>query len=309
MITTQGLSRAFDGRPAVDSVSFELPSGSLLALLGPNGAGKTTTVRMLLGLIRPSAGSARVAGISLDEGDEGRRRLRAACGFLTEAPGFYERRSALENLRFFGRLYGGGPSWEPRIEQYLRNLDLWDHRDKPVGAFSKGMKQRLAIIRALFHEPEVLFLDEPTAGLDPEAALEVRELIAQLKTQGRTILVCTHNLAEAERLADWVGILNRRLLVFDTLPRLQRGIGTQVTVRIRLTEPAGRFDQTIRSVAGIADLIVSDAHIEFRTGRPDEVVPQAVSALIRAGAPVVGVAPQRPTLETVYLAAIRDGSE
>ena len=308
MITAQGLSRDFDGRPAVESVSFELPSGSLLALLGPNGAGKTTTVRMLLGLIRPTAGSARVAGISLEEGDEARRRLRAACGLLTEAPGFYERRSALENLRFFGRLYGGGSAWEPRIEQYLRDLDLWDHRDKPVGAFSKGMKQRLAIIRALFHEPEVLFLDEPTAGLDPEAALEVRELIARLKNQGRTILVCTHNLAEAERLADWVGILNRRLLVFDTLPRLQQGVGSQVTVRIRLTEAALRFEQAVRSLAGISDLTVNDSQVEFRTSRPDQVVPQAVAALIQAGAPVVEVAPQRATLETVYLASIREGA-
>ena len=308
MITALGLSREFDGRPAVQSVSFELPSGSLLALLGPNGAGKTTTVRMLLGLIRPTAGSARVAGISLDEGDEARRRLRAACGFLTEAPGFYERRSALENLRFFGRLYGGGPAWTPRIEQYLRDLDLWDHRDKPVGAFSKGMKQRLAIIRALFHEPEVLFLDEPTAGLDPEAALEVRDLIAQLKTQGRTILVCTHNLSEAERLADWVGILNRRLLVFDTLSRLQQGVGTQVTVRIRLTEAAGRFDPSVRPLAGISDLAINDSQIEFRTSRPDDAIPQVVAALARAGAPVVEVAPQRPTLETVYLAAIREGA-
>ena len=129
---------------------------------------------------------------------------------------------ALDNLNFFARLYDlSDPS--RRIEHQLRDFDLWEHRDKPVGSFSKGMKQRLAIIRALFHEPRVLFLDEPTAGLDPESALEVRELIARLKTEGRTIVVCTHNLDEAERLADWVGILRQRLLAFDTLDGFAAG--------------------------------------------------------------------------------------
>jgi ABC-2 type transport system ATP-binding protein len=305
VISARGLSRSFDGRPAVERVSFELPSGNLLALLGPNGAGKTTTIRMLLGLIRPTEGSASVAGIALAEDDAARRRLRSACGFLTEAPGFYERRSALDNLRFFGRLYHLGAVLEERIERYLRELELWDHRDKPVGAFSKGMKQRLAIIRALFHEPQVLFLDEPTAGLDPEAALEVRELIARLKTQGRTILVCTHNLSEAERLADWVGIIHRRLLVFDTLDNLQRGAGGAVTVRIRLARPAEQWGSLLGG--DLDGLVVADHQVEFRTGRPDEVVPGVVARLAQAGAPVVEVVPERPTLESVYLAAMRDG--
>jgi ABC-2 type transport system ATP-binding protein len=305
VISARGLSRSFDGRPAVERVSFELPSGSLLALLGPNGAGKTTTIRMLLGLIRPTEGSASVAGIALADDDTARRRLRSACGFLTEAPGFYERRSALDNLRFFGRLYHLGAALDERIERYLRELELWDHRDKPVGAYSKGMKQRLAIIRALFHEPQVLFLDEPTAGLDPEAALEVRDLIARLKTQGRTILVCTHNLSEAERLADWVGIIHRRLLVFDTLDSLQRGAGGAVTVRIRLARPAGQWGTLLGG--DLDGLVVADHQVEFRTGRPDEVVPAVVARLAQAGAPVVEVLPERPTLESVYLAAMRDG--
>ncbi|HEX9895422.1 MAG TPA: ABC transporter ATP-binding protein [Gemmatimonadales bacterium] len=309
MISADRLSRSFEGRPAVESLSFELPAGSLLALLGPNGAGKTTTIRMLLGLIRPTAGSARVAGISLSGDEQARRQLRAACGFLTEAPGFYERRSALENLRFFGRLYAAGPELEGRIERYLRELDLWEHRTKPVGAFSKGMKQRLAIIRALFHEPQVLFLDEPTAGLDPEAALEVRELIAQLKTQGRTILVCTHNLAEAERLADWVGIINRRLLVFERLSTLQQSLGAAISVRIRLAQSALLWDETVRRLEGPSDLKIADHHIEFRTDQADVVVPRVVTALAQAGAAVVEVVPQRATLEAVYLACMRQGLE
>ncbi len=304
MIFAEGLSRSFDGRPAVDSLSFHLPPGSLLALLGPNGAGKTTTVRMLLGLIRPSAGTARVAGIALHEGQEAQQRLRAACGFLTEAPGFYERRTALENLRFFGRLYGLDSAIEARLEQYLRDFDLWDHRDKPVGAFSKGMKQRLAIIRALFHDPRVLFLDEPTAGLDPEAALEVRELIARLKTQGRTILVCTHNLAEAERLADWVGIINRRLLAFDTLGALRLGTGAATTVRIRLASAAEPWRGPVERL-GMAAVSAGNNSLEFQSRAVETDVPAVVTALAALGAPILEVAPERATLETVYLSCIR----
>ena len=241
MISTHGLTRAFDGVPAVEDVSFDVPAGTLFALLGPNGAGKTTTVRMLMGLIGPTAGGATVAGYRIGAGADAGRLLRRACGLLTEAPGFYDRMSAGDNLRFFGRLYGlPERTLRQQIEHFLRLLELWDRRDAAVGTFSKGMKQRLAIIRALFHDPKVVFLDEPTAGLDPEAALEVRELIARLKTEGRTIVVCTHNLDEAERLADAVGILRRRLLVCDSLERLRAGPGGdgRLTVQCTLDGPA-----------------------------------------------------------------------
>jgi ABC-2 type transport system ATP-binding protein len=309
VISATGLGRSFDGRPAVDSLTFEIPNGSLLALLGPNGAGKTTTVRMLLGLIRPTTGSARIAGIDLAEGDAARQRLRSQCGFLTEAPGFYERRNALENLRFFAKLYAMGSERESRIESSLREFDLWDHRNQPVGTFSKGMKQRLAIIRALFHEPQVLFLDEPTAGLDPEAALEVREVIARLKNQGRTILVCTHNLAEAERLADWVGIINCRLLAFGTLANLQRGTDIGTRVQIRLASAAEPWRILVAQLDGVSDVEVMERRLEFQVRDAEAVVPRAVAALAAASAPIVEVMLHRPTLEAVYLSSIRDGTE
>ncbi len=306
MISASGLGRSFNGHVAVEDVSFDLPPGSLLALLGPNGAGKTTTVRLLLGLIRPTTGTARVANIGVGDDPQSQRRLRAACGFLTEAPGFYERRSALDNLTFFGRLYDVGPELDQRIAHYLREFDLWDHRDKPVGAFSKGMKQRLAIIRAVFHEPTVLFLDEPTAGLDPEASLEVREMIAHLKSQGRTILVCTHNLAEAERLADWVAILRRRLVVFDTLDHLQRaGAGAPVVIRVR--GPAAPWSEVAARVPGTAGTAVADdtLMVELSSASPPPV-PELVAALAAAGAPILEVTQRRPTLEAVYLASMRE---
>ena len=194
------LCRSFDGVPAVEDLSFEIPEGNLFTLLGPNGAGKTTTVRLLLGLIAPDAGTARIADYELGQTNNA---LRSVCGLLTETPGFYDRMSAWENLIFFSQLYRIPQTIrDQRLEHHLRVMNLWERRHSLVGTFSKGMKQKLAIIRAIFHEPKVIFMDEPTAGLDPEASLMVREMIGRLKGEGRTIVVCTHNLDEAQRLAD-----------------------------------------------------------------------------------------------------------
>jgi ABC-2 type transport system ATP-binding protein len=308
VISARGLSRSFNGVPAVEELSFDVPSGSLFALLGPNGAGKTTTVRMLMGLIGPTAGSATVAGYRLGAGEDAGRLLRRACGLLTEAPGFYDRMSARDNLLFFGRLYGiPARSLTQRIDHYLHLLELWDRRDDAVGTYSKGMKQRLAIIRALFHDPKVVFLDEPTAGLDPEAALEVRELIARLKTEGRTILVCTHNLDEAERLADAVGILRRRLLLCDTLDRLRGGTDGdgRLTVRVTLTGPAALHAPFAAGPPGmdVRDVRAVDATLTARCVPAD--VPALVAWLVGRGAGIREVRSEAESLETVYLRAVR----
>jgi ABC-2 type transport system ATP-binding protein len=309
MISTHGLTRAFDGVPAVEDVSFTVPAGTLFALLGPNGAGKTTTVRMLMGLIGPSAGSATVAGYRIGAGAETGRVLRRACGLLTEAPGFYDRMSAGDNLRFFGRLYGlPERTLRQQVEHFLRLLELWDRRDDAVGTFSKGMKQRLAIIRALFHDPKVVFLDEPTAGLDPEAALEVRELIARLKTEGRTIVVCTHNLDEAERLADAVGILRRRLLVCDSLERLRAGPGGdgRLSVRCVLTGPAALHAPALSAgppAPALREVRATETTLTARC-RPDEV-PGLVAWLVGRGAGIREVRTETNTLESIYLRAVR----
>ena len=312
MISAQGLTRAFDGTVAVEGLSFSVPEGSLFALLGPNGAGKTTTVRLLMGLIGPTAGTATVAGYRVGggAGTDAGRLLRRACGLLTEAPGFYERMSAHDNLLFFGRLYGiPEPTLARQLEHYLRLLELWDRRGHLVGTFSKGMKQRLAIIRALFHDPKVVFLDEPTAGLDPEAALEVRELIARLKTEGRTIVVCTHNLAEAERLADSVGILRRRLLVCDTLQRLRSGTDEagRVAVRITLTGPAALHAPGLLTDppgSSLRDVRATDDVLSARCARGD--IPALVAWLVGHGAGILEVQAEAPySLESIYLRAVR----
>ena len=313
MISAQGLTRAFDGVVAVENLSFTIPEGSLFALLGPNGAGKTTTVRLLMGLIGPTAGTATVAGYRVGGGADSGRLLRRACGLLTEAPGFYERMSAHDNLLFFGRLYGiPERTLQHQIERYFRLLELWDRRDDVVGTFSKGMKQRLAIIRALFHDPKVVFLDEPTAGLDPEAALEVRDLIARLKTEGRTIVVCTHNLDEAERLADSVGILRRRLLVCDTMARLRAGSdgNGRVTVRVTLTEPAALYAPALIAEPPqpeLRDVQAVDTVLSARC--PKEGVPALVAWLVGRGAGVREVQAATDSLESIYLRAVRMGGE
>lgn len=306
MISAAGLTRAFDGRTAVQDVSFEVPDGRLFALLGPNGAGKTTTVRMLLGLIAPTHGTARVAGHALGKGPDANRALRAACGLLTETPGFYDRLSAWENLLFFGRLYGLPEArLRDRVTHYLRLFDLWDRRDGPVGEYSKGMKQRLALARALFHDPKVVFLDEPTAGLDPEATLAVRELILGLKREGRTLLVCTHNLDEAERLADIVGILKQRLVACDTLARLRAG-GDGQRLTVRLGGEAAEHAGAIGALPFVRSVVPEGAMLRLTLSDAAADVPRLVAALVARGAAIHEVRPEGATLEAIYLRAVRE---
>ena len=216
-IEAHGLGRRFGDFWAIRNVVFSLFAGEVFGLLGPNGAGKTTTVRVLTALIAPSEGRASVDGFDVVESPD---EVRARIGLLTETPGLYERLTAAQNLDFFGRLHGLTPDVRvTRIEQLLRLFELWERRDEQTGTFSKGMKQKLAIARALLHEPSVLFFDEPTSGLDPEAAFIVREAIANLKSAGRSIVICTHNLDEAERLCDRVAFVRGGILRIDSPAR------------------------------------------------------------------------------------------
>ncbi len=305
MISASMLSRSFDGVPAVETVSFEIPEGSLFTLLGPNGAGKTTTVRLLLGLIAPDSGTATVAGYQLGQSNNA---LRSVCGLLTETPGFYDRMSASENLIFFSQLYRIDQTVrEQRIERHLRAMNLWERRNDLVGTFSKGMKQKLAIIRAVFHEPKVIFMDEPTAGLDPEASVMVREMISTLKGEGRTIVVCTHNLDEAQRLADIVGILNRRLLVCDTLANLQSGARLITSIEIELRAPLGDRQLTAMKLPFVKGVDSKDGKYIFEVENSSINTPNLVRALVDSNAQVYAVRPQTRDLETIYLQCVSEG--
>lgn len=298
------LSRSFDGVPAVEDVSFEIPEGKLFTLLGPNGAGKTTTVRLLLGLIAPDAGTAKIAGYKLGQTNNA---LRGVCGLLTETPGFYDRISAWENLIFFSHLYRIPQTVrEQRLEHHLREMSLWERRDSLVGTFSKGMKQKLAIIRAIFHEPKVIFLDEPTAGLDPEASLMVREMIIRLKGEGRTIVVCTHNLDEAQRLADIVGIINQRLLVCDTLANLQSDAGLNTSIEIELGEPLGDHQRAAMKLPFVKSAQGKDRTYVFEVENPVIDVPNLVRALVDGEAKVYAVRPKTKGLEAIYLQCVSE---
>jgi len=218
MIEVQHLTKRYGPVTAVDDVSFRVEKGEILGFLGPNGAGKTTTVRLLTCLIAPTSGRAWVNNLEVGRADQ---QIRAQVGILTESPGLYERLSARRNLEFFAELYGVKDA-SGQAEKYLRLLGLWDRRESEANTLSKGMKQKLAIARALLHEPPVLFLDEPTSALDPEAAKTVRDFIETLRGQGRTIFLCTHNLDEAERLCDRIAVFRQRLIAVDTPEALRR---------------------------------------------------------------------------------------
>jgi ABC-2 type transport system ATP-binding protein len=282
---------------AVEDLSFSVQAGEVFGLLGPNGAGKTTTVRMLTGLLRPSTGEGRVCGHALSDGEA----LRRSVGLLTEHPGLYDRLTGRENLRFFIRLneLDEAKAW-PRAESYLQRFGLSGREDEPTGSYSKGMRQKLAIVRALVHDPEVLFLDEPTSGLDPEAARTVRDAVAELATDGRTIILCSHNLAEVERLCSRVAVVRTRLLAEGPISVLRRR-GAVLEVQV---EGEGALAGAALTSLGVAwtahGALLRVTLLEERHG------PDTVAALVQAGIRVRSVTPSARSLEDFYLELMQE---
>jgi len=301
VIRTENLTKRYDGALALEGLTLEIHEGELLALLGPNGAGKTTTLRLLLGLIAPTSGRIWIAGEPMTpEAHPLRRRI----GYLPEAPGFWERLPAWKNLELYARLYGV-PAPRARAMELLERFGLADRARDPVAAFSKGMRQRLALARALLHDPPILLLDEPTAGLDPEAAREVRELLQSLKAQGRTILLCTHHLEEAEQLGDRVAILRTRLLALDAPDRLRaQRFGAVIAVELE-GEPAAYLPR-VRGRPGVLRAEVRNGRLEVQVADPRAVTPALVRDLVAAGASILSVVPLKPSLEEIYLQILRE---
>ena len=310
MISVDRLRKDFRQLTAVHDLSFEVGDGEIFGLLGPNGAGKTTTIRMLAGLIAPTSGQATVNGHPLGEGSA---QIRAITGVLTESPGLHEKLTARQNLAYYGRLYGlTGARLRDAVEKYLGVVGMAEHADRRVGGFSKGMRQKIAIARALLHEPEVIYLDEPTSGLDPSAAKTVRDFVATLRELGRSIVVCTHNLDEAERLCDRIGIMRGTLLRVDT-PAALRRLGRDAEVRVELN--GGRGPESFLDAMAGLDYVRSaqpvNGALVVGLDDPAKQTPDLVNALVGAGARITGVRESSATLEDVYLelvgeAGVRD---
>jgi len=319
MIRTEALCKYFSSNgkevKAVDGLNLEVNQGEVFGFLGPNGAGKTTTVRILTCLLGPSAGRAWVNGLEVGKAN---LAIQAQVGILTESPGLYNRLSAQYNLRFFAEMYGV-KDVKGQVEKYLRLLDLWDRRDSEAGTFSKGMKQKLAIARALLHEPPVVFMDEPTAALDPEAAKTVRDFIETLRGQGRTIFLCTHNLDEAERLCERIGVFRQRLIAVDTPDALRRKLfGRQTVVHLGSPEAGGEIERLAGTVRGlpfvqhVEVLPIDDSQAGGRLvislDDPALRNPVIVQALVAQGAQIQFVNELKHTLEDVYLSLMHNGA-
>ncbi|MBW6465925.1 MAG: ABC transporter ATP-binding protein [Brevefilum sp.] len=309
MIETNSLTKIFKIKkgadiPAVVDLTLTVREGEVFGFLGPNGAGKTTTIRMLTSLIGPTSGTARVCGYELGLNDQD---IRRSVGLLTESPGMYDRLSAAKNLAIYANLYDV-EDVEGQLKKYLQMLGLWSRRDDPVGSFSKGMRQKLAICRALLHEPRLLFLDEPTSGLDPEAAKLVRSFIEDLRSQGRTIFMCTHNLNEADRLCDRIGIFRTNLIEVDTPQNLRLKLfGRKVVFHLRSVDPS--WIPLVSSLEGVSDVSLIDNKLVIALENPANQNPHIIRTLVAQGADVQFVGELRRSLEEIYLQTMGENQD
>jgi ABC-2 type transport system ATP-binding protein len=302
MIAAAGLTRRFGSRVVVDNVSFEVAPSEIVALLGPNGAGKTTTMRMLAGLIAPSAGKVFIKNTELERTTAG--FLRRLIGFLTETPGLWDRLTVRENLAVYARLYSVRDP-DRAIDRVLDLLELRTASSVRAAELSKGMRQKVALSRALLHEPSVLLLDEPTSGLDPEIRRSVRNLLDERRAAGCAILVSTHNLDEAERIADRVAVLHGKLIAIDHPDALRERLTTG-RLLVRFASDATAFAETIRRIDPSATFDGDACLVSIADARRD--TPAVVAALVAAGAQIVEVRPEMPALEDVYLRLMDDAS-
>jgi ABC-2 type transport system ATP-binding protein len=301
MIKTENLTKKFSTTLAVDSLNLDVHEGEVFGFLGPNGAGKTTTVRMLTSLIGPTKGTALVNGYRLGEQDTD---IRRTVGILTETPGMYDNLSAEFNLEIYADLYEVKDP-KGQVEKYLRMLGLWERRQDEAGTFSKGMKQKLAIARSLLHEPRILFLDEPTAALDPEASHLVRDFIAELSKEGRTIFLCTHNLDEADRLCDRIAVFKTRLLVLDTPANLRSQLFGRKVV-FHLVKSDESMAATIQALPYVREAKVIDNKLLVNLDEPEAHNPEIIRILVGAGAEIQFVGELRHSLEEVYLQLVKN---
>jgi ABC-2 type transport system ATP-binding protein len=304
MIETENLTRKFGDLTAVENLTLHINDGEVFGFLGPNGAGKTTTVRMLCCLISKTSGTARIANYEVgNEADS--LKIRKIIGFVSDNVGLYDDLTAYENLSFYGKLYYCPESRrEENIQRFLKMLGLWEKRDVAAGTFSKGMKQKLAICRALIHDPEILFMDEPTANLDPESAKTVRDFILELKNEKKTIFLNTHNLDEAQRICDRVGIMNTRLRAIGTPEELEHAVGAQRTI-IQLEEVTDAILNALKKLS-LGKISRDGNKLTIELANPYKENPEIVHAIEQAGGNVQSVTVSGSSLEDAYLKLVRE---
>ena len=304
MIETENLTKKFDGLTAVDGVTLHVEEGEVFGFLGPNGAGKTTTVRMLCCLISKTSGTAKVGGYEVGNGADS-LKIRRLIGLVPDNVGLYESLTAYDNLDFYGKLYDRTESQRKEsIAALLKMLELWEKKDVPVATFSKGMKQKLAIALALVHDPQILFMDEPTANLDPEAAKTVRDFILELKKQKKTIFLNTHNLDEAQRICDRIAILNTTLRAIGTPEELERSVRGRVTV-IQLEKSNAAVLDAVKKL-GLGEVSAEGSKLTISLTDPERDNAKILDVVFRAGGRIQSVNVVGSTLEDAYLKLVRE---
>ena len=310
-IEAKNLTRKFGFLTAVDHLSFRVRKGEVLGLLGPNGAGKTTTVRMLACLVSPSDGSARVGGYDIVKEP---LEVRQIVGILTENPCLYERLTAYENMDFFAEAYGLSDAQEKknRIKGLLELFGLWERKDEKVVTFSKGMKQKLAIARALVHKPPILFLDEPTASLDPESSKEIRDLIGKLShREKRTILLCTHRLEDAEKLCDRVMIINKgKSIIIGSPEELCDKVSHKPVLEVTLKKVTQKIIEAVRELKQVLEVNVDTLghKLIISLKKAESATPEVVRSIVYADGQVLSVNVLHPSLEDAYLKLVEEDS-
>jgi len=303
MITVKNLTREFETVTAVKDISFSVNESEIFAFLGPNGAGKTTTLRMLSTLIGPTSGTIRIDG--RDPKTDG-AYIRSVIGLLTESPGLYEKVSAYANLDYFSGFYDMPDDKRyGNIEKYLKMFSLWDRKDDPAGTYSKGMKQKLALCRALIHEPKILFLDEPTAGLDPASAHMVRNFIDSLKEEKITVFLCTHNLAEASSLSDRVCFIKQKIIKTATLGELQNN-RKNTRVEIVFKQDAAGYYGIIKGIEGVDGVDITKNKASVLVRQPEKTNPEIIKVLAGKNADILYVNEVKASLEEIYLDLVKD---
>jgi ABC-2 type transport system ATP-binding protein len=308
MIELINLTKQFDDFTAVDRVTLSVAAGEILALLGPNGAGKTTTVRMLAAILRPTAGRAFVAGYDVTENPQA---IRKQVGLLTEHPGLYLRMKGQEYLRFFGRLMCLDASEsERRAKDLLTRFGMPEAWDRRMGTYSKGMRQKMALVRAMLHDPSILLLDEPTSAMDPHSAKLVRDAILGLRHHQRTIVICTHNLAEAEALADRIAVIRRgQIIALGTPAELKSSLLGPPLMELRLTHSidGSHSDGVVELVSNLVKIETQGENwLRYFTPNPQETNPLLLQTLASHKVGVLTLSAVQRSLEDVYLRVVEE---